>query len=371
MSMYDQTLGQALNYGGQNMIPGKASSPMAETFLDSQVNNYGIPRQRTRATRQLQPTSGSTPWMPNGAPQPAPAQPAQPLAPTTTQQPAQVGQRGSVDAGTGIYTPGQAPSLVYQAQQIPQFQAPNDGGVGQLQQQSVMNLLRNPYSMGPDVLNQMKGQNRDSAVLMENQVLGQLRGSLAGRGIGLNEGMGLGNQRALMAATNADILAGNRGLDIEAAKTNRQDLLNALGVAGDYQQGLFSRALGGYGAQLQGLGANRDEGLSAIQSQLQNFGLNEDLLQRQSGSIFQNMQQRLAESQLAQQGSQFDRSLGLDYDKFNYGKEQDALNRQDAASNASAANSRWEDEMAFRYQQQQQAEYNQMMQWLMSMTGGY
>ncbi len=366
--MYSHVLGQAYNYG-QSFVPGKdsaaVSTPASPTsFLDRQINTYGTPRRRSQQPQQPaqgapgapQPASGVV--MPNGVPSVAPAVTAAPQQPQMSQNP------GSVTA-EGVYRPGQYNGPTYQAQQISQFQAPQFGGMQQQAQGLVQQLLANPQSLSPQVLAQMKGQSADQAAILQRQSANQLKAGLAARGINANSGYGLGQQRALMADTNSNLLNSLRGLDITAAQTGRQDQLNALNAANQFQNLGFQQALGGYQAALQGMDANRNEQQLAIQSALQNWNTNQQAQQLASQSqLAANSNSNQAQS-IQNQMRQFGENLGFQREQFDFGKQQQAEQMAAAERARGQQQANWEDQMAFQYQQANQSQWNSLLDYLM------
>jgi hypothetical protein len=294
------------------------------SFLDRQVNTYGLPRRTSsqQAQQQQQPQT-QVPWMPNG----------QPLPQT---QATTAGNPGSVDS-QGVYSAGQAPVAPYQQQQIQGFQAPYSPLQGQTQQ-SLQTLLQNPSTMDSRAIAQLQGQYSDQANLMERQTLGQLGSQLASRGIDTRSGYGLAQQRQLMSDTNRNILNNNRSVQLQAGQQNRQDLMNALGLAGQFDSQLFNQALGGYGANLQGIASNRAEQQTFLDNLMQQFGMNQGMLGQQAATT----QQALGRNQ---QNSQFYSQLGQNQNQFL-------------------------DNMAFNYQGAQQREQDNLLQYLMQ-QGGY
>lgn len=430
--MYDKKLGEALNYG-QSMQPGKTMND--QTFLNRQINTYGQPsinKKNNSASGNFAPT-GSNVVMPNGSPMPyqpptggnfaptnntavssappqaaqqpaaqpqapAPQQPAPPppqavqappvQSPQPVQQQAPVpqppppagvqrfdqGNAGSVNA-EGVYTAGQAPTNTYQAQQVAQYQAPQLGGMQEQQQQMIQNLMNNPYSLGPEQLAQMKGASTDQAALLERQTMNQLQDQLAARGMNVNSGYGMGQQRALMADTNSNILNNLRGIDMQAAATNRGDLLNALGMSSQFQNDANSRAGQNYQLGLAGQQAQQGENLAAQNSALQAFQANQGMQGQQSSSLLNAIQNRNQSASIANQASQFGQSLGFDREKFGYQKELDNRQFDAQASAQGAAQGRWEEEMLMQQQQAQRQWEMQMIQYIMqggdpSMLGG-
>lgn len=362
MSMYDQTLGRAYNYG-QSFIPGKAGlgegSPMQQSFLDRQYNMYGRPRPKQPQQPQQPQPATQVPVMPNGVPLPQ-------------QQPQ--GKRGSVDVNTGVYTAGEAPQLNFAPQYVERFNDPTNRNVHNRQQSLVEQLLANPSSMNDDVVNQMKGRQRDTAALLEQQSMGQLQNQLASRGVAVNQGQGLGQQRALMESTNRSILGGQRDIDIQKAAQDRNDLLTALGAADTFQNSTLQRALAGHSANLQGISSNTAQQQAMLQAALQQHGMNEDMLGRQSQSIFnmfgnQNQQRGLdlQQQQIRNQQSQFDTDFGFRERQYGDQLRMNEQSRQDAAANAAAANQRWLDQEAYDAMMAQQQEQDQLLQWLLGL----
>lgn len=344
---------------------------MADTFLNSQVATYGAPsrprRQPTAANTQT--TGGGTPWMPNGTPSPQPQQAAPAPQPSQTMAPA-VQQGTPPNTGTvnaqGVYSPGQAPSQQYTPQAVQQFQAPAGMQQTDHQLQGLLQQLMGTQTFSPQNVAQMKGQGADQAALLGRQAQGQLKDNLAARGISSRLGMGQAQNRQIMSDTGQQILNNNRNIDLAAAQQQRQDLLSSLQAGGDFQNSVMGRALSGYNANLSGLGANRDEATTSIQSALQQYqaGLQGQQLASQSALGAQG--NALQGQQLAQQGSQFDRNFGLDTQKFDYQKTVDDRQFGAQAAAQGAANSQWADQMAFQYQKAQQDEFNGLLQYLMS-----
>ena len=403
-------------------------------FMDYQIQQQGAPRRRRQAQPMVQ---GQTPIMPNGQPMPqqgAPAQPAGPqqpqtqpaAAPATPQpppgmegwtsygqggwlppghpaaqqapapaqpapapapQPApdpQLGRQGRVDA-QGVYTAGQAPTQTYQAQRINQFQAPDLAAVNNPLQQMIQGLLGNPQTMGPQVINQLKGRERDAAALMEKQTRDQMMNQLAARGISSDSPYAQGMLRNLEAGTNRGMLNSFRDIDINAIGQNRADMMNVAGLADSFQNSALNRAISAFQPQLQVAGERRAEQSNMIDSLMQRFGMQEGLLGNQaqtlqsaiSGQRSADLQGRsldlqgaISSADRAQRESEFGRSFGFEREKFNYGKEQEALAQQRAAGAQADANSRWADQQALAYQMEQEQQWNQLIGMLMQ-GGGF
>jgi hypothetical protein len=335
---------------------------MAESFLQRQISTYGSPTRRTRTATA--PLATATPVMPNGQPQPAaPATtPQQPQQPAPAPAPVNTGQ---VDA-QGAYTPGQVPTQTYQQQAIPQFQAPQFQGIQNQQQSMVQQLMNNPYTLSPQVLSQMKGTNRDQAVLMEKQMLGDMRGSLGARGIDPNSAYGQSLARGVMGDTNSAILSGNRALDIQAAQTNRNDLLQAMEAGNTFQNSALQRAIGGYGATLSGAQAQGNEQQRYLDSLYQQFGAGMQGNQLAVQSRLGAEGNRLQGQGLANDMTKFGQTYDLQNRQFDWSKTMDERNFGLASGAQSAANSQWEDQMAFQYQKYNNDIEMQLFDYLMN-----
>lgn len=318
--MQDATVGPALNYG-------QSGQPKKSRFMNYQYDNYGIPsRERTapqgNAGRPAPPPVSTA--MPNGMPAPEQAtpQPQAAAAPVKQQEaPPQQAQQNE-----GVYTPGQIPqNTTYNPAQVQQFNYHADPQLQQQMSQMMGSYLQNPYSLGPDTVNQMKGQMRDQAALMQQQQSGQLRQMNAGRGVANNMGYGAAQQRQLGSDVMGGLLGNYNNLDIQAAQSRMGDMRNALQLGNEFQNNNLQQALGVYGAQLQGQQAQSGENQAGINSNLQNYQLGEQGKLNQANSI----QQMLARQM---QGNQFNQQFGENQRQFNIG--QDFNNRQfDASQN--------------------------------------
>ena len=125
-----------------------------------------------------------------------------------------------------------------------QYQVPNAWGANDAQMQMLMGLFQNPLSMSDQVVSQMKGMNRDSAMTMAQQAGDMGRQAVAGRGLSLagqqgQQAMNNPNQEAIR-----NILSGNRQIDIAKAQQDRQDMMGVLGMANDVLGGQQQRQLG-------------------------------------------------------------------------------------------------------------------------------
>ncbi len=88
--------------------------------------------------------------------------------------------------------------------------------------------INNP-TLGPDVTNQMKGALRDQAGLMAQQGGTQAAQAAASRGLS-GGGWEQQQQRSVTQDAMSNLLGGFRDIDINAADTNRKNLLASLGI---------------------------------------------------------------------------------------------------------------------------------------------
>lgn len=329
----------------------------ATSFLDRQINTYGLPSSNLKQTHQTAiPQQQTTAFMPNGAPIPQPA--PQPVQQVVQQPTGSVGSVGTVSS-KGVYSGGQAPTMTYQQQYIPQFQAPNTGQIGEQTQSLMSQFMSNPYSLSPQTVAQMKGTARDQAALLEKQTMGNMMGALGARGIDPNSKYGLAQQRALQAGTNRDILNSNRALDIQAALQNRNDMMQAINLGNQYEDSVFGRAAQAYGLGLQGLGMQGQEQQRFLDSIARNYQLGLQGAQLGSSSQLSAVGNDLTRRGQDLQNSQFGQNLDFNYEQL---RQQMA----NASAGRSQANDHFNQQMAFQYQQAQQQEFNNLLQYLMS-----
>jgi hypothetical protein len=349
-------------------------------------------------TTQQQPAQQQQP-----APQPMQTYQGQQGAPTNFVQ----GPAG----GYAVYTPQtQAPVAgaynpgtqhTYQAAQVQQFQQPQQQQMDASAQALVQGMYANPYSMSQQTVDQMKQGQSEQALAMQKQMLAQLGSQAASRGIDPTKGWGQMQQRQVMQDTMGQILAGNRDIDIQKAQKDRQDLIQALQAGGDWQNSSLGRAVSAYNTQLGGQEAQRSQDLSQIETERAAAQLGMDAQQRgfsdamaaaqfgagQEQAGFQSLQQaqqadlnrqfqnaglmrqdtgnELQAQQIRNQASQFGQTFGLDRERWDYQKQQDAAQAAAAAAAAASADDRWADQMAMQYQQQQMDQYNALLQAIM------
>ncbi len=420
-------------------VPVQTQQPTADPFAATgggvQVNGGWVPKNhplaaQAQSQQQMQPSvvpmpqTQATPQQPWYA---APGQNGQGEYPTTITNPP-ANENVAADL-SNVYKAGQVPTgTAYTPQQISQFVAPDMGAINTQQQALIQQLLLNPGSMNDATISKLKGRERDTALAMQKQLLGQAGDNLAARGIDpSSEGYAAAVQRGIMENTTRGLLGAYRDIDINAIATNRQDMLNALGVADTAQNSALSRAISGYNATLAGQESNRAEQLAAGDTRMREFTTGEQLKQAEAAAVRQaidaaqnqsninrqfNQQnnqfdmtfradqrnsdlarmmtqqqndrswdlsnRQLAEQvrqaiageslqgqQVRNQQSQFEQSLGFDREKFNYGKEQDQLAAERSAAAAADAQARWEEQQLMDLYNSQFGNEDQLWQWLM------
>lgn len=223
------------------------------------------------------------------------------------------------------YTPGQLPSTdlsVYKPGQINQYKNVDTGPTQGMANSVLQQVLKAP-SLSPEVIAQMEGQFKDQALTMQQGQQGDIRQNFASRGLG-----GGGQERSLLASlgqnTQANLLNNYRDLNVGAAQTNRQDMLNALGAAEQGMGGEVNRAQSQYQTGLQGQMAQEGLNQAGVQSQNQatQFALQraleqEGMAQAAAGIGVQGRGQDI-QSLLGLRGQDIQHQLGLGGLGFNY-----------------------------------------------------
>jgi hypothetical protein len=174
----------------------------------------------------------------------------QAAAPSTpTSRPPSTSTSGGTASGAGGYTrpneiggglKGVPPDL---KDPFPPYKVPNPFPGEQGQMGLLMQLLQNPLSMSPDIVNMMKAQNKESALSMTEQLLGQANQSVVGRGLSPFGGQAQSQQRRANEAAIQNILQGNRAIDIQKSQQDRQDMLGVLDAANSVLGGQQGRNL--------------------------------------------------------------------------------------------------------------------------------
>ncbi len=257
-------------------------------------------------------------------------------APTTGGTPANTGQGATspVTSTGGIPPPASpAPSGVaptYQTHLSPApaaatYQAPtlNVQGLTSQQPQTaaqtalLMALLQHPESMSELGVNQLKEQQKEAALSMQQQQGAQFDQNAASRGV-----WGGGTQAAAHElgneATRSQILNAYRGIDLQKMQQDQQDKLNVLGIADSTLSGQQNRDI--------------NSGNYSLNAQMQQ----EALRQAAAGSAFNAWNADQTRQLQQDQGNQ---GLGLDYAKlgeagrqFNQGNILDWFRARDSSA---------------------------------------
>jgi len=267
----------------------------------------------------------------------------------------------------------------YQGSQYSQFAGPDQQQTTAMQNSLMQAILGNPETLGPQQLAQLKEKQKEAALMQEQQGLALAQQFAAQRGT-TNGAALAGLLSQIRGETGNSIITGNRDLDLAAMQQNRADQLAALGMSDSLMSGQMSRAsqgfqntLAGQSAQAQdtrsvaqdaisraitghdanlasaGMGLQK-EGMQAdenfrqfgtersaqdadLQRILQQFGVNSGVRDSHRADEALALNRELGhgglsidQQRLAQQGSQFDQSFGLDVLGFLDGQSRHADN---------------------------------------------
>lgn len=150
-----------------------------------------------------------------------------------------------------------------------QFQSPDHDFENWQQLQLIQQILANPDTLSPHVIDQLQQKMTEEQLLMDKQLSDQQREDLAGRGMALSGGTANAQNRSRQEEMMKAILGKRRDIEVAAAQQNRQDELNALGAAESILQGQTGRAGSIYDNILRGETANRGDYWTGKQLDLQ------------------------------------------------------------------------------------------------------
>jgi hypothetical protein len=266
--------------------PGQPGQPQQQQGAQTQPAVTGPPLQ-AQPPDPFQAMGGGywtgQQWVPKNHPLAQPSQSGQPSAPPgpgAQPNPAQYSPYGPYPgrpAGT-TYTPDQLPTGQPNAPNQTQFQGyqqVDQSGIQNQQNQLLQQLLQNPV-LSQQVVNQMKGGQRDSAISMMDQLQGRASQDAASRGTNL-DGQLVQAQGDIGSNTIASLLDSYRNTDIQAALQNHQGSLAALGASENVLSGQVGRQGQQFGNYLAGQQAQSDENQRGFGNQM---GLSEFALQR-------------------------------------------------------------------------------------------
>jgi hypothetical protein len=238
-----------------------------------------VPRNHPLATQAG--GGAGTPAPPTGA-QPNPAlyspygpYPGRPEG--TTYQPGQLPQFNFQPYQTAQFNQ-QAPTP-YAPGQINQFNAPQLGGYEDAQWQAIQHVLNNP-GLGDTSL--MKEQQKDAALQMQKDALLQNSNRAAAMGRAGSGGIATANAGRIGNLTQQNILGAYRDIDIANQERANADRLAAAGLAGQSINDRASRATNFYNTGLAGQLAQEDLNLQGFNSRMQGAEFNANQQARQA-----------------------------------------------------------------------------------------
>jgi hypothetical protein len=179
----------------------------------------------------------------------------------------------------------------YMAAQMAQYQQPGQAqGLNDSMSGLMAQLMANPNSMSDQGVAQLKEQQKEQALSMQQQL--QAQGGQQAASLGTyGSGQQLANDQRFREGTMNSVLSGNRAIDLQKMMQDRTDQLGVLNAGQGLTNSLTNQAQGNYGATLQGQGAQANQNLQQQQSQaaqvqfdLQRQMNQEGLNQSQAGS---------------------------------------------------------------------------------------
>jgi len=177
--------------------------------------------------------------------------------------------------------------------------------------QALKAALESGGSMGPDVVNMLRGRLQDDATSMAGQASERTRENLAARGINPSSPYSGSAEADIQEALRSDLSTGQREIDLAAAGRNFQDQLLAADALNSALNSTFSRATQSYENALAGSDANRANWQTEIEAYLGSRGLDIDELRAQITEALGQGGLSLDQRRLDQQGSQFDQNYRL------------------------------------------------------------
>lgn len=314
---------QQVSQWGTNVDPTYLNTIRNAIYNTPEAQAYAK-SQSTPATPAAPTDTPTTPTTPAATGSPVTATggipPAQPSAPPPT-PPAPTGQAPNQ---IRYVTPEDLSKVpAYQAAQLSQFSAPNQGANDASQSALMQAILANPGTMNPQVVAQLKEAQKEEALSMAGQNQSTMdQGNVASGRLGSGQAEAA-SQNNRQQAINA-ILTGNRNTDVTAASTNRSDQLNALGASSSLAQDQLGRAINGYTTTLGGQQAQASENYKAEQDGLNRilaqFGINTGVANNAQQNYSQDLasqlqafQQSLQTSQFGENQRQFNDTLGYNY----------------------------------------------------------
>jgi hypothetical protein len=177
----------------------------------------------------------------------------------------------------------------------------------------IVNQVLGQPALSDQTVNQLKSRARDNAVAQNAAMKQQLQESLLNRGFTPDGGSMLAADALSDEQLLSDLIDSSVGIDIEAAKTRRGDMVNAVQLAEAIASGRSGRNIAEYGAQLGGEQAqfgdnfNVDQFIDAAMRGDRSLSLQE-LLGKEGISLDRD--------RLSTQKSQFDTATKMDLARF-------------------------------------------------------
>lgn len=159
-----------------------------------------------------------------------------------------------------LYTPFQFSNTTYptyDAATIPQYTAPDQSALTNLQQATMWDLLQNP-TYSDQVLSQMKENQKDTILSLGQQLAQDVAQRAAAQGT-FGGGLYGQNLRDIQLGQAGDLTKAYRELDVQAAEENRAARERAMTLSEDFQRGQLDRSILGYETGLEGLLAQARE----------------------------------------------------------------------------------------------------------------
>lgn len=251
--------------GGGHLTSSESVNYSLNNIRNSQeAKNYAASQAKAQAQPQGQPESQQQPPPAGGSPVTATGQIPLP-SPTVMPTPSPKREVEKVAPPPTYQANGGLPPS-YVADTLSQFKAPDQSGINGDQMSLMHAILANPQTMNPAVVAQLKEASKQEALSMMQQTQAGFDTSAGSRlGSGALNAAGRDNTMSTIGR----ILDSNRGIDINAAQTNRQDELNALTSSEALASGQLGRAVSGYNTTLGGQTAQAGLNVQANTSALQ------------------------------------------------------------------------------------------------------
>jgi hypothetical protein len=229
---------------------------------------------------------------------------------------------------------------------ISQFQAPNQQGIDNQQQQMIQNMLSNPHTMNDQAVAALKAKQQETALALQRSQLGNVDAGAAARGV-TGGGPQAAQQNQVRNQTGQNILSSYRDIDLAKLEQDRLDEVGALNSANQFQNSQMNRGVQGYNATLAGQtaregvavdaanSAQRAEGMRLGQDQAnaneqwqkyQSLG-NQDaqnlgVWNQQNSNYFNLLDGNQRQQQIGLQGWLGAQGIGLDRDRLDTSKDQ-------------------------------------------------